>query len=64
LQELKALLKVSTTTPQTAKKPTQEEGFQEVRRQKRHSSNEAAQGSPNSNDDIGDRSACRSQHHT
>jgi hypothetical protein len=42
LQEIKALLKVSTTTPQTAKKPTQEEGFQEVRRRKRHSSNEAA----------------------
>jgi hypothetical protein len=42
LQELKALLKVSTTTPETAKKPTQEEGFQEVRRRKRHSSNEAA----------------------
>jgi hypothetical protein len=42
LQELKALLKVSTTRPQTAKKPTQEEGFQEVRRRKRHSSNETA----------------------
>jgi hypothetical protein len=42
LQEIKALLKVSTTTPQTAKKPTQEEGFQEVRRRKRNSSNEVA----------------------
>jgi hypothetical protein len=42
LQEIKALLKVSTTTPQSAKKPTQEEGFQEVRRRKRHTSNEAA----------------------
>jgi hypothetical protein len=42
LQEIKALLKVSTTTQQTAKKPTQEQGFQEVRRRKRHSSNEAA----------------------
>jgi hypothetical protein len=42
LQELKALLKVSTTTSQTAKKPTQEEDFQEVRRRKRHSSNEVA----------------------
>jgi hypothetical protein len=49
---LKALLKVSTTTTQTAKKPTQEEGFQEVRRRKRHSSK---RGSPNSKD-IGDRS--------
>jgi hypothetical protein len=39
LQELKALLKVNTTTPQTAKKPTQEEGFQEVRRRKRHTRN-------------------------
>jgi hypothetical protein len=45
LQELKALLKVSNTTPQTAKKPTQEEGFQEVWRRKRHSSNKAAQNS-------------------
>jgi prophage DNA circulation protein len=60
LQELKALLKVSTTTPQTAKKPTQEEDFQEVRRRKRHSSNEAARTPEN----IGDRSACRSQHNT
>jgi hypothetical protein len=42
LQEIKALLKVSTTTPQTAKKPIQEEDFQEVGRRKRHSSNEAA----------------------
>jgi hypothetical protein len=42
LQEIKALLKVSTTTPQTAKKPTQVEGFQEVWRRKRHSSKEAA----------------------
>jgi hypothetical protein len=45
LQELKALLKVGTTSPQTAKTPTQEEGFQEVRRRKRHSSNEAARTS-------------------
>jgi hypothetical protein len=45
LQEIKALLKVSTTTPQTAKKPTQEECFQEVRRRKRHSSKEAARTS-------------------
>jgi hypothetical protein len=42
LPELKALLKVSTTTLQTAKKPTQEEGFQEVLRRKCHSSNRAA----------------------
>jgi hypothetical protein len=42
LQEFKELLKVSTTTPQTAKKPTQVEGFQEVWMPKRHSSNEAA----------------------
>jgi hypothetical protein len=50
LQELKALLKVSTTTgesitPQAAKQPTQDKGFQEVRRPKRHSSNEAARTS-------------------
>jgi hypothetical protein len=42
LKELKALLNVNTTTPQTAKWPTQEEIFQEVRRPKSHSSNEAA----------------------
>jgi hypothetical protein len=50
LHELKALLKVSTIagksiTPQATKQPTQEEGFQEVRRRKQHSSNEAAQTS-------------------
>jgi hypothetical protein len=50
LQELKALLKVSTTTgksitPQAVKQPTWEESFQEVRWRKRHSSNEAARTS-------------------
>jgi hypothetical protein len=45
LHELKALLKVSTSksiTPQAERLPTLEEGFQEVRSRKRHSSNEAA----------------------
>jgi hypothetical protein len=37
LQELKALLKVSTTTRQPAKKPIQEEVFKEVRRRKQTS---------------------------
>jgi hypothetical protein len=47
LSELRALLKASTSagksiTPHATKERTQEEGFQEVRRRKRHSSNEAA----------------------
>jgi hypothetical protein len=50
LNELKAVLKGSTiadesTTPQATKRSTQEEGFLEVRRHKRQSSNEAAQTS-------------------
>jgi hypothetical protein len=42
LKELKSLMKASTTAGRTTEKPAQNEGFQEVRRRKRHNTTEAA----------------------
>jgi hypothetical protein len=42
LNDLKSILKASNSAGKTTEKPTQEEGFQEVRRRKRHSTTEKA----------------------
>jgi hypothetical protein len=43
LNDLKSILRASNTAGKTIEKPTQGEGFQEVRRRKRHSTTEPAQ---------------------